>query len=223
MLVSPRKRGLIAPTTTNSTTIAQATDDLLAIGRDEAREAPSAGPERRRSRRSCGRLRVARPGHRRADRFRRSPRPGRTWRRCGRRSSPAPGRSCRAPPAVRWRSSGSPCPRCASLPISAWISALAPTSMPRVGSSMMRMRGSVASHLPSTTFCWLPPDSCADDLLGPARADAELLDRQRAPLRLARRVDEEAPRDAFESAASEMFSAMVSGRISPCRPRSSGT
>jgi hypothetical protein len=29
--------------------------------------------------------------------------------------------------------------------------------MPRVGSSMISRAGSVASHLASTTFCWLPP------------------------------------------------------------------
>src|SRR4051794_8675211 len=46
----------------------------------------------------------------------------------------------------------------ASSDISRWTSALVPTSMPRVGSSMMSTRGSVASHLPSTTFCWLPPE-----------------------------------------------------------------
>ena len=30
--------------------------------------------------------------------------------------------------------------------------------MPRVGSSKMTTRLSRASHLPTTTFCWLPPD-----------------------------------------------------------------
>ena len=34
---------------------------------------------------------------------------------------------------------------------------LVPTSMPRVGSSMISRSGSVASHLAMTTFCWLPP------------------------------------------------------------------
>ena len=38
-------------------------------------------------------------------------------------------------------------------------SALAPTSMPRDGSSSRITRGWVASILPITTFCWLPPDS----------------------------------------------------------------
>ena len=40
---------------------------------------------------------------------------------------------------------------------SRWTSAFVPTSMPRVGSSMMSRRGPVASHLAMTTFCWLPP------------------------------------------------------------------
>ncbi len=33
-----------------------------------------------------------------------------------------------------------------------------PTSMPRVGSSRMKIDGSDISHLAITTFCWLPPD-----------------------------------------------------------------
>ena len=41
---------------------------------------------------------------------------------------------------------------------SCWISALVPTSMPRVGSSMISTLGLVDSHLASTTFCWLPPE-----------------------------------------------------------------
>ena len=44
--------------------------------------------------------------------------------------------------------------------------------------------GLLASHLPSTTFCWLPPDSLLDDLLDAAGADAELLDARRAPARV---------------------------------------
>ena len=49
-------------------------------------------------------------------------------------------------------------PSPASLVISEWISALAPTSMPRVGSSTIRISGSVSSQRPTRTFCWLPPD-----------------------------------------------------------------
>ena len=51
-----------------------------------------------------------------------------------------------------------PMPSCASSSMRAWTSALAPTSMPRVGSSRMSTLGLSASHLASATFCWLPPD-----------------------------------------------------------------
>ena len=47
----------------------------------------------------------------------------------------------------------------ASSLIRRWTSDFVPTSMPRVGSSTISTFGLVASHLPSTTFCWLPPDS----------------------------------------------------------------
>ena len=41
--------------------------------------------------------------------------------------------------------------------ISRWTSSLAPTSMPWVGSSRIRIRERAISHLARTTFCWLPP------------------------------------------------------------------
>ena len=41
------------------------------------------------------------------------------------------------------------------------ISTFAATSMPRVGSSRMSMRGSVAIQRARSAFCWLPPESCA--------------------------------------------------------------
>ena len=40
-----------------------------------------------------------------------------------------------------------------------WISAIAPTSTPRVGSSKMISFGFCTSALATTTFCWLPPES----------------------------------------------------------------
>src|SRR3954447_18561118 len=49
-------------------------------------------------------------------------------------------------------------PSPASSDIKRCTSAFVPTSMPRVGSSMIRTFGPVASHFPSTTFCWLPPE-----------------------------------------------------------------
>src|ERR1700733_8517523 len=44
-------------------------------------------------------------------------------------------------------------PSAASWLMSRWISAFAPTSMPRVGSSRIKSLGLLASHLPSTIFC----------------------------------------------------------------------
>lgn len=38
-----------------------------------------------------------------------------------------------------------------------WISAFAPMSMPRVGSSRISSLGWVISQRASSTFCWLPP------------------------------------------------------------------
>ena len=40
-----------------------------------------------------------------------------------------------------------------------WISVIAPTSTPRVGSSKMISSGSWTSDLEITSFCWLPPES----------------------------------------------------------------
>ena len=80
---------------------------------------------------------------------------------CARGSSPAtrPLRSTMMRVA-RLRISGSsleiritPLPFDASSSMSAWISALAPTSTPRVGSSRIRMRQPAASHFASTIFC----------------------------------------------------------------------
>src|ERR1700722_4242456 len=48
-------------------------------------------------------------------------------------------------------------PSCRSDWINFSISAFAPTSIPRVGSSRINNFGSVASHRASKTFCWFPP------------------------------------------------------------------
>ena len=50
-------------------------------------------------------------------------------------------------------------PRAARSRTSAMISAFEPMSTPPVGSSSTKMSGSALSHLPITTFCWLPPES----------------------------------------------------------------
>lgn len=49
-----------------------------------------------------------------------------------------------------------PCP--ASSESKRCTSDFVPTSMPRVGSSMMSRSGLRESHFASTTFCWLPPE-----------------------------------------------------------------
>ena len=58
-------------------------------------------------------------------------------------------------------------PSFASLRIRSWMPAFAPTSMPRVGSSKIRICGWVLSHFASTTFCWLPPDRNRTSCSGP--------------------------------------------------------
>ena len=67
-------------------------------------------------------------------------------------------------------------PCAASSPISAWISAFAPTSTPRVGSSRKRTRGVAAVQRPMTTFCWFPPGQRRHRPLGVWRAQGEALD-----------------------------------------------
>ena len=49
-------------------------------------------------------------------------------------------------------------PLAASSPINRWISDLAPTSTPWVGSSRIRTDGSEFNQRASATFCWLPPE-----------------------------------------------------------------
>ena len=39
--------------------------------------------------------------------------------------------------------------------------------MPRVGSSIMKTRGSRSSHLPKMTFCWFPPERLEIKSSGP--------------------------------------------------------
>ena len=66
------------------------------------------------------------------------------------------------------------------------ISRRAPTSTPRVGSIMIRMRASAASQRAICTFCWLPPDSVRD--LGVDRRRLDLRARRPDPERRRRRA-----------------------------------
>ena len=88
--------------------------------------------------------------------------------------------------------------------ISSKISALAPTSMPRVGSSSSNTRGSVSSALQSTTFCWLPPLSEPIGACGPL-ALTETVFIMRAIAALSRSPDTHAPRTYCQRLASVMF------------------
>ena len=45
--------------------------------------------------------------------------------------------------------------------------------MPRVGSSKIMTCGCIDSHLASTTFCWLPPDSVPTSVVDRRRLDVE--------------------------------------------------
>ena len=71
------------------------------------------------------------------------------------RPDPNRSRSRRSPR----KSRAAPVPSPHSSRIRRMISAWAPTSMPRVGSSRISRRGSVASQRASSAFCWLPPDN----------------------------------------------------------------
>src|SRR4051794_36592018 len=117
-------------------------------------------------------------------------------------------------------STASPC--AASSDISRWTSALVPTSMPRVGSSMISSFGLVASHLASTTFCWLPPDRkptgspkrCSLICRRWAQSEASALS---APRPMTPR------RDTASSFVSAMLRSTESSMTRPCWRRSSGT
>ena len=76
---------------------------------------------------------------------------------------------------------------------SRWISALAPTSMPRVGSSRISSRGSVISQRASSTFCWLPPREVAHARSGSAGRMSQRLDVLVDQLVLARARDRPDP------------------------------
>ncbi len=113
-------------------------------------------------------------------------------------------------------------PSAASASTRRWTSALAPTSMPCVGSSRISTFGRVASPRASATFCWLPPESVAtrartEAALIPSRETNDSASRSSAarstsPSRLSSR-----------STPSEAFAATDISLTTPKRRRSSGT
>ena len=103
-----------------------------------------------------------------------------------------------------------------------WISALDPTSIPRVGSSKKRTRGRARSHFARTTFCWVPPERL------PARApsDGVLIDSLSTWAPDSRRraaSSSRPPRANRESVGSVRFSSTEASGRSPSRFRSSPT
>ncbi len=92
--------------------------------------------------------------------------------------------------------------------------------MPRVGSSRMSTCGSVKSHLLSTTFCWLPPDSL------PARASTVgalmfMLCRYSSATLISSFALTNPARETLARSAAEMLLRMSSMRLSPYFLRSS--
>ena len=86
-------------------------------------------------------------------------------------------------------------PRPASSLMSRWISALAPTSTPCVGSSRMQQGRFAASQRASATFCWFPPERLPTRVSQRRRLDPELTDKTGGDLPLPAKVEEAEPRD----------------------------
>ena len=104
-----------------------------------------------------------------------------------------------------------------------WISALAPTSMPRVGWSRMSTRGAGISHLASSTFCWLPPESVPVSLLDAGRDDPHPLGEIARDRLFARRRPGRAGRKSAAAPASVSLARIGNGSTRPCWWRSSGS
>ena len=101
-------------------------------------------------------------------------------------------------------------------------SALAPMSMPRLGSSSRTTDGLVASILPMTTFCWLPPES--EPIIAPPPSVlmwTSLIDRSISSCSRLREVNR--PLVKAPMLASDRFWPTVIVCTRPSRWRSSGT
>src|SRR5581483_7789912 len=101
-------------------------------------------------------------------------------------------------------------------------SALVAMSMPRVGSSTISTEGLRPSHLPSTTFCWLPPERLATGSVSLPYLRRSLAAQSDAYARsAAERMMP--PWRSRASEASAMFCCTDMSMTSPCWWRSSGT
>src|SRR5215469_16221282 len=101
-------------------------------------------------------------------------------------------------------------------------SALVPTSMPRVGSSTISTAGLRPSHLASTTFCWLPPDSMDT---GSVSRPYLIFSRVAQSVAIARSAEAliSPPLASRPSEASATFCSTDMSMTRPCCRRSSGT
>ena len=92
--------------------------------------------------------------------------------------------------------------------------------MPRVGSSRISTCGSVKSHLLSTTFCWLPPESLPVSA-STVGALMFMLWRYSSATLISSLPFTQPPRDTFDRFAAEMLVRMSSMRLRPYFLRSS--
>ena len=89
-------------------------------------------------------------------------------------------------------------PRPASSLMSRWISALAPTSTPWVGSSRISSAGFAASQRASATFCWFPPERLPTRVSSEAVLIPSWRTNRAAIVALLAEVEEPEPRDGAE-------------------------
>src|SRR5215469_13388948 len=116
-----------------------------------------------------------------------------------------------------------PTPLLAS-PASRWCtSALVATSMPRVGSSTISTVGLRPSHLASTTFCWLPPDSIATGSVSRPYLIFSRAAQSAAMVRSAEALISPAPVRSRPREASATFCCTDMSMTRPCCRLSSGT
>ncbi|MNL06784.1 hypothetical protein D3C87_1274320 [compost metagenome] len=114
-----------------------------------------------------------------------------------------------------------PTPSRASSLIWRWISAFAPTSTPRVGSSRKTTCGSTDSIFASATFCWLPPLKV--ETASPTLFARNFSRRPNSSARFIslRRSIKPMPFDILPTSSAETFATMDMLRNSPSPLRSS--
>ena len=94
--------------------------------------------------------------------------------------------------------------------------------MPRVGSSRISRSGSGNIHLPSSTFCWLPPESLTTPSVTEFALTFSAL-RYRSAARYAASGSITERLEMRRRSAATTVSWMVSSRLRPSALRSSGT